>query len=263
MTSITQFYEERCYVTADEKLVPKYWHPQVIDRVPYTLHADATRVCDSNWGVHEVIQRILALGLELELPVGEFVADYLTTEERSSLRLLLKSNVADEAHHFRGFQLAVEAYPLSEEVKVQAKIVSDRWMAMKESTPTIALAAALEIGVFLPSLAALRLFGGSSLARMADGISRDEYRHAAVNRMLVDRSGYNLMELSRLVLSTVVWVFQGLNMPQSILGVTVDGKFFERASYDLMLNGSATQLDDLVNYADHLLPFEISNHKLY
>lgn len=263
MTSITQFYKERCYLTADGKLIPKYWHPQIIDRVPYTLHADATRVCDSNWGVHEVIQRILALGLELELPVGEFVADYLTTEERSSLRLLLKSNVADEAHHFRGFQLAVEAYPLSEDVKVEAKVVSDRWMAMKESTPSIALAAALEIGVFLPSLAALRLFGGSSLARMADGISRDEYRHAAVNRMLVDRSGYNLIDLSQLTLSTVVWVFQGLDIPESVLGVNVNWEFFEKASHDLIQTGSANQLDDLVNYADHLLPFEISNHKLY
>ena len=263
MASITQFYKERCYLTADEKLVPKYWHPQVIDPVPYTLHADATRVCDPAWGVHDVVQRILALGLELELPVGEFVADYLVAEERNSLKLLLKSNVADEAHHFRGFQLAVAAYPLSEAVKTQAKEVSDSWMAMKESTPSIALAAALEIGVFLPSLAALRLFGGSSLSRMADGISRDEYRHAAVNRMLVDRSGYTLMDLSGLVLGTIAWIFQGLDIPKSVLGANVDWKFFEKASYDLMLNGSAQELDDLVNYADHLLPFEISNHKLY
>lgn len=263
MTSITEFYKERCYVTADEKLVPEYWHPQVIDCVPYTLHADATKVCDPSWGVHDVIQRILALGLELELPVGEFVADYLSTEERSSLRLLLKSNVADEAHHFRGFQLAADAYPLTEDVKAEAKVVSGYWMEMKESTPSIALAAALEIGVFLPSLAALRLFGGSSLARMADGISRDEYRHAAVNRMLIDNIGYNLMDLRQVILSTVVWLFQGLDIPESVLGVNVNWELFEKASYDLIETGSANQLDDLVNYADHLLPFEISNHKLY
>ena len=261
MTTITELYRERCTKTTDDRYIPKYWNPPVVERRPYTLRGDALRPCHPNWGVHEVVQRILALGLELELPVGQFVSEHLQGVEAQSLKLLLKSNIADEARHHRGIELAVEAYPLTDEAKGGAKLMASFWQDRTDSP--ILLAAALEIGVFLSSLAALRLFGGSSLALMADGISRDEYRHASVNRMLVTMAELDLMDVWDLVNETITWVFAGLNIPASELGVTIDADLFRRSASELMVNGEAKELDDLVNYANHLLPFEISNDRLY
>jgi len=261
MTTITELYRERCTKNAEGKYIPKYWNPPIVKCEPYTLRGDATKPCHPNWGVHDVVQRILALGLELELPVGEFVSEHLQRVESDSLRLLLKSNVADEARHFRGFELATNAYPLTDEAKLGASLMASFWR--DRTDPPILLAAALEIGVFLSSLAALRLFGGSSLALMADGISRDEYRHASVNRMLVNMSGLDLLESADLVQETIEWIFQGLEIPSSELGVTIDAALFVRSAYALMIDGVAQELDDLINYANHLLPFEISNDRLY
>jgi hypothetical protein len=261
MPTITELYQERCTKTDDDRYIPTFWNPPAIKREPYTLRGDANKPCHPNWGVHEVIGRILALGLELELPVGEFVNEHLNDVENDALKLLLKSNVADEARHYRGFELAVAAYPLTAESTQGAKYISSLWHDRQD--PPILLAAALEIGVFLSSLAALRLFGGSSLALMADGIARDEYRHASVNRMLVNMSGLNFDYVEGLISETIRWIFGGLIIPSEHLGIVVNREFFIESAIQLIRFGESKQLDDLVNYANHLLPFEISNNRLY
>ena len=70
------------------------------------------------------------------------------------------------------------------------------------------------------------------------------------------------MALRRFV-ETIEWIFGGLYIPASELGVIVDREFFRNSALQLLNTGEAQELDDLINYANHLLPFEISNDRLY
>jgi hypothetical protein len=197
-----------------------------------------------------------------EIPVGEFVKNANRNLADPILPMLLRSHVADEAAHDLGFRLAADAYPVSDDIAEQARDIAGKWRSI--AVHPIAAAAALEVGVFLASLGAMRLFGGNSLSRMAAQIAKDEYRHVAVNMAVMRGFGLDFTdEIRDLIQSTVFWVFKGLNIPESETGILVDREFFLRASQELVTTGSARDLDDLVNYTDYTAAFEVSNASLY
>jgi hypothetical protein len=261
MTTFQALYDSRC-VKKGEKLVPVFWKPQPIEAAPLTLFADDTCPVLPEWGCDAAIMRIIALGLCCEIPVGEFVKNANRDLTDPILPALLRSHVADEAVHDLGFRLAADAYPVSDDIAAEALDIADKWRSI--AIHPIVPAAALEVGVFLTSLGAMRLFGGNSLSHMAAQIAKDEYRHVAVNMAVMQGMGLDFTgEILALIDSTVAWIFQGLNIPESETSILVDCDFFVRASCELVTTGSAQDLDDLVNYTDYTAAFEVPNASLY
>lgn len=263
MATFKSLYQSRC-IQKEDKDIPVFWKPQPIEHQPLTLFADDTCEVDTDWECEPAIARIIALGLCCEIPVGEFVRDAGKRDLPSDpiLPVLLRSHVADEAAHDLGFRLAAQKYPPSSQWRTEAESIALTWQSF--DIHPIVPAAALEVGVFLASLGAMRLFGGNSLSQMAAQIAKDEYRHVAVNMAIM--RGLRL-EFTTTILDaideTVSWIFADLNIPESQTGVMVDREFFRRASRELITTGTASDLDDLTNYTNHTLPFEVSNKSLY
>ena len=263
MATFQTLYASRCTLKND-KLIPNFWKPQPIEKSPLTLFADDDCEIDTDWECEDVIQRIIALGLHCEIPVGDFVRDAGKGDLPIDpiLPVLLRSHVADEAAHDLGFRLAAEKYTPQGRYLADAHELATEWQSL--DLHPIVPAAALEVGVFLASLGAMRLFGGNSLSHMASQIARDEYRHVAVNMAVMRGLGLSFNEqILSLIDDTVSWVFQDLNIPESETGMVVDREFFRRSSRELVESGTAIDLDNLTNYVNHYLPFEISNVALY
>lgn len=261
MDTFAQLHQDRCYF-ADNKWVPNFWNPQPIATNPYTLFGDDSEPVLPEWGVAQTISRILALGLSCEVPVGELVLAGLAKElpDEPGLDLALKANIADEARHYKGFNYAIAAYGCDRVDLHRANELTTMWQTFPAHP--IATAAALETGVFLCTLGALRLFGGRSLSHMAAAVARDEYRHVAINRGIVSLLQCEA-NFNQLISETIEWLFTPLSIPADRTGITVDRDFFTTAAFDLVETGSARELDDLVYYASHTLPFEVENAELY
>jgi hypothetical protein len=261
--TFTELYADRC-ITKGDKLVPHFWQPQPLASDRFTLFGDATQPVDPCWGVDSVLERIRALGLSCEIPVGQFILDASKRDlpDDATIHPLLKSNVTDEAKHEQGFKLAAEVYPVSNGTQAAAQSLTDIWQCLDEHP--IVCAAALEVGVFLCSLGALRLFGGRSLSLMAAQIARDEYRHVGVNRGIMAAMGLDFShDVTDLIDTTVGWLFRGLSIPKERLGLQIDMQFFIDSSRQLVQENRATELDNLVNYANQNSPMEMKNSSLY
>jgi hypothetical protein len=262
-TTFIQLYADRCDLK-EGKLIPHFWKPKEIPYAQPCLFGDERSPCEPDWNVDRVLSRILALGLKLELPVGEFIAEASKNDlpAAPTLAKLLKTNIADEAAHYRGFELARESYNVAPMDLVEAQVITAEWQSI--NCHAIEAAQALETGVFLATLGFLRLAGGKSLCNMAGQIARDEYRHVATNRGILAALGYPLMpDFWSVVQDSLAWVFEGLNIPKSKTGMKVDSDFFIKSGKSLLQTGEARQLDDLVGFVHHNLPFEISNSELY
>jgi hypothetical protein len=263
MATYESLYKSRC-TQKDGKDIPLFWKPQRLIGKPLTLFADDTCLVSPEWGCESVISRILALGLHCEIPVGDFVRDAGKRDlpDNPILPVLLRSHVADEAQHDLGFRLAAEAYPIDKLHLAEASEIAKQWQSL--DVHPIVPAAALEVGVFLASLGGMRLFGGGSLSNMAAKIAQDEFRHTSVNMAVMLDLGLDFTStILRMVDETISWGFQGLLIPESETGVTIDREFFRRASHELIHTGEAQDLDDLVNYTDDESSFEIPNGELY
>lgn len=261
MTTFTQLHQERCY-RSNDKWVPNFWNPQPITADPHTLFGDDSEPVLPEWGVEATISRILALGLSCEIPVGELVLAGLAKElpEEPGLDIALKANIADEARHYKGFNYATSSYRCEDADLVDASELTNMWQSF--CAHPIAAAAALETGVFLCTLGALRLFGGRSLAHMAAAIARDEYRHVAINRGIVAILDCDA-NFHAPITQTIEWLFAPLSIPADRTGVAIDRDFFIKSAFNLIEDGTATELDSLVYYASHTLPFEVENNELY
>ena len=263
MNTFTSLYQSRC-ILKNDKYIPTFWKPQPIDHQPLTLFADDSCPVLPEWGCEAVISRIIALGLTCEIPVGEFVKDAGKRDLPSDaiLPTLLRSHVADEAAHDLGFRIAAQVYKVNEFQLMAAQEFAKEWQSI--DIHPIVPAAALEVGVFLASLGGIRLFGGNALSHMAGQIAKDEYRHVAVNMAVMKGLGLKFTpQIRSLIDETVSWVFEGLLIPESETGLTVDREFFRRSSTELIESGKAQDLDDLTVYTSHYCPFEISNASLY
>lgn len=263
MATFQSLYDSRC-VNHNGKNTPLFWRPKSVEYKPLTLFSDDTCPCEASWQCEDVISRIVALGLHCEIPVGDFVqqAGKGDLPDDPILPVLLRSHVADEAQHDLGFRLIKKVYPVSATHLAEAQAIAKEWQSL--DMHPIVLAAALEVGVFLASLGGMRLFGGSSLSHVAAQIAMDEFRHVAVNMAVMLGLGLEFTtKILKLIEETVSYLFQNLSIPESETGMTVDREFFLRASRELIETGHAADLDNLILYTNHYVPFEMSNDERY
>ena len=270
-TDFTKLYHSRC-IEDSGKHKPHFWMPQAIKPTPFTLFGSSNLSVMPEWRVEKTIGKILALNLNLELPVGDFIdaATKRDLPDLPGLKLLLKSNISDEARHYKGFEYAVEAYSVDPLDLKEAKIIAAAWNQKMEYYHPVLLATALEIKIFLVALGCLRLFGGAELARMARKISEDEFRHTKTNRSLLIElgiDGYTLpSDIEQLVSDTLYWLVCDLNLEGKAVYSDrnfIDYQFLQQASDQLMTYGYAPEFDELVFCADDAAPFEVDNAKLY
>ena len=267
-TSLDDLYISRCRLT-ESGYKPTFWSVGEITKEPYTLYGDERRLIKPEWGVEEAISKILALNYFLELPVGEFVSNAAKRELPDSphVRSLLKSNIADEARHFEGFDLACKAYQPEANHFIAAEAFKNKWEELSETSHPLMAPLVLEVGLFLASLGFLRVCGGKSLATLAAKVSEDESRHVITNRSLLQNYGENAFNppqrFVNLLKETLEWIFQSVSIPRRILGVKWDVDYFLSVSNDLLTTGDNPRFNSVVYISDHRMPFELSNCKMY
>lgn len=262
---------DRCYFK-EGKRVLHFWKPQQIQRTEASIWGMFPISIDT--GVYQYIEKAIALGLYLELEVGTWIGDTTKREQgvmnsNPSILPLLGANAKDEQSHYQGFLFASASYPVSESVLREARSLSNSWLDLANRHHPLLLAYAAEMGVFLTSLGALRLFGGSSLCEMAERINVDETRHVRTNALLLKELGQSPTslptEVKQTVLDTVSWLFNELEVPGNMIGTPVD---FNRElsltySQEFMNTGKCPELNDLTQVCGEFLPFENSNSKTY
>jgi len=253
MTSIAQLYRSRC--NGDGK--PLFWIPRPVRNMPHSLFADSRRPCTE---ANDVVKRCIGAALVLEIPVGEFVsAQKVMPSADAVLRKLLMSNVSDEARHLKAFEYADEEYGST---AMPAEVLS-AWEAAAQSGHPIAVAAALELGVFLCTLGVLRLVGGPSLSSLAVRVAEDEFRHVATNTAICDALGIDLMDYWDLVYFTLETIV-GCDVDIPLAGgVRLNLQWIVAQARQLLEQREARELDSLTRIAVHRLPFEVGNEELY
>ena len=97
-------------------------------------------------GSEETILRALALR-HMELPVGDFITDALSTDIPGSAREILVSNVRDEENHDLALGLIADAYGIDEKAEREALALQKAWIEHPDHTITKAMVA--ERAIFL------------------------------------------------------------------------------------------------------------------
>lgn len=249
---------------------PHFWNPTEVKKVPHTLIFDEDMDCESEWNVDQAIQRTLAIGLLLEINVGEWVLEGRKLESqlpKVALKLL-QTNVSDESRHDAGIRYAAKTYPIDKSVMDEAETIANAWLSSNDHP--LAKAMFAEVGVFLPcGLATLRLAGGTSLADVAEKIAVDEARHVSTNTLVLkdlDMNPRNPSQSMRsLIHDTINWLVGDLKIPGRFLGESFDfdKKFVMESSDELVETGIAKRLDSLLSIAVTASPMEMSNSSLY
>ena len=121
-------------------------------------------------GAEEAIHRALALR-HMELPVGEFINNALSTEVPELARELLVSNVKDEENHDIALGYIANAYGVDEKAETEALRLRTAWEAHPDHTVTKAMVA--ERAIFFVLLPFFRFNGDAGMRTVSADISRD------------------------------------------------------------------------------------------
>ena len=188
-------------------------------------------------GSEETILRALALR-HMELPVGDFINDALTTDIPLASREILVSNVRDEENHDTALGLIADAYGTDEKAEAEALRLRDAWIAHPDHTVLKAMVA--ERAIFFVLLPFFRFNGDAAMRTTSADISRDEQIHVATNSLVCRELGLNISpSLDKLRKATINWVMQPLAAnPDRFL----DKKFWLDSSDRLMYEGKAPEL---------------------
>jgi hypothetical protein len=199
------------------------------------VQTDAGKVKE---GAEEAIYRALAMR-HMELPVGEFIKDALTTDIPEMARELLISNVKDEENHDLALSLICNAHGVDEKAEKEALALRHAWETHPDHTILKAMVA--ERAVFFVLLPFLRANGDSGMRTVSADISRDEQLHVACNSLVCKELGLEASpSLDKLRKATINWVMQplGINTTSKYL----DKKFWLDSSDRLMYEGKAPEL---------------------
>lgn len=230
------------------------WKAHGINRTPLEF---------SDESLPQTIERILSLGLVLEMPVGAFVGEATKRDLPISqdAKNLLLSNIKDETIHYRAFQECAKVYPVSQQTMSEAENICKAWESL-ESHP-LHVAGLLENGVFLASLAVLNLCGGHSLGRVAANVSRDEQRHVATNRSILGEIGIDMYQhqskIERLRRQTIDWCFDGF----SVGDLGIDKDWILEQSTLLSRDGESREMTELTMGSLYYPDFETEARLLY
>lgn len=235
------------------------WKPQPLLSLPFDLEESS--------GIEGFVSRAIALGLMLELPVGQWVNEARKLLKNSATVIqedamaILASNIKDETVHYKAFEYAEKAYPLSDKDISESASIFEAWDSHSENP--LMLAALAETAIFLPSLAILRLYGGDSMSTLANDVSRDEYRHVATNRAILNIINYPLHTVSstakKLQEDTLAWLVGDFNYAD--LGIDFD--WLSEQADSLLYTGKAEELEELTINAEYRPPFEHTNKYSY
>ena len=258
--SIRDLYLSRCKIV-DGKPCPTFWIPSEVDYYPICLYSDLDRQADPL--AVNLVKRLVALGLGLEIEVGNYVLAGLSKELPKAdpeLVPLLKSNVSDEARHFKGFSMANATYGSSS--KGLQPLIND-WTKATQLHHPVAVAGILETGVFLISLGLLRIVGSPSLSRLAMAIAEDEFRHVLTNHAVSNGLGIwksTVKANQDLLDNTLEWLW-GEGVEGVPNGLSLDS--LKRYSRELLADLNSPDFDNLTYYTYHNLPFELPNEYMY
>ena len=189
-------------------------------------------------GAEETIYRCLSIR-NMELPVGEFIAESLEKEVPESARRLLESNVKDEIKHDLALGYITNAIGVDEKSEKEAFLLRDAWEAHPDHMITKALV--IERAIFFVLLPFFRFNGDAGLRTVSADISRDEQIHVAANSLVCHELGFSPSQsLDKLRKATINWVLEplGINTYDKYL----DKKFWLDTSDRLMYEGKAPEL---------------------
>lgn len=190
-------------------------------------------------GAEEAIFRALALR-HMELPVGDFITDALSTEVPEASRNLLRSNVTDEENHDVALGYIASAYGVDEKAEAEALRLKAAWEAHPDHTITKAMVA--ERAIFFVLLPFFRFNGDAGMRTVSADISRDEQIHVAANSLVHTELGYNISpSLDKLRKATINWVMQPLGKSSDKY---LDKQFWLASSDRLMYEGKAPELSE-------------------
>jgi hypothetical protein len=189
-------------------------------------------------GAEETLYRALALR-HMELPVGDFITDALTTEVPEVARDLLLSNVRDEENHDVALGYIANAFGVDQKAEAEALKLREAWVAHPDHTIVKAMVA--ERAIFFVLLPFFRANGDPGMRTVSADISRDEQIHVATNSLVCKELGLEASpSLDKLRKATINWVMQPLKY-----GATdkkLDKKFWLNQSDNLMYQGKAPEL---------------------
>ena len=190
-------------------------------------------------GAEEAIHRVLALR-HMELPVGNFINDALTTEIPGMARELLESNVQDEINHDLALGFIASSYGVDEKAEREAFALRDAWETHKDHTIIKAMVA--ERAIFFVLLPFLRANGDAGMRTVSADISRDEQIHVACNSLVCAELNLKPSQsLDKLRKATIHWVMEPLS--KNTQGDRFLAKnFWTNSSDRLMYEGKAPEL---------------------
>ena len=196
------------------------------------VQTDAGKVVE---GTEETIHRALALR-HMELPVGDFITDALSSEVPDLARELLVSNVKDEEKHDLALGYIANAYGVDPKAEKEALLLREAWTSHPDHTITKAMVA--ERAIFFVLLPFLRANGDAGMRTVSADISRDEQVHVACNSLVHRELGLDISpSLDKLRKATINWVMQPLTGEEKL------GKnFWLKSSDRLMYEGKAPEL---------------------
>ena len=188
-------------------------------------------------GAQEAIHRALALR-HMELPVGDFITDALTTDIPSTAREILVSNVRDEENHDLALGYIADAYGVDEKAEKEAMALQRAWVDHPDHTVLKAMVA--ERAIFFVLLPFFRFNGDAAMRTTSADISRDEQIHVAVNSLVCAELGLTASpSLDKLRKATINWVMQPLGNSEDKY---LNKKFWLDSSDRLMYEGKAPEL---------------------
>ena len=164
-------------------------------------------------GAEETIHRALALR-HMELPVGDFITDALSTDIPEVSREILISNVRDEENHDLALGYIADAYGVNEKAEKEALRLREAWVTHPDHTVLKAMVA--ERAIFFVLLPFFRFNGDAAMRTTSADISRDEQIHVATNSLVCQELGLNISpSLDKLRKATINWVMQPLKVGAS------------------------------------------------
>ena len=191
-------------------------------------------------GSQATLHRVLALR-HMELPVGDFITDALSSDVPELARDLLTSNVKDEENHDLALNYIANVFGTDPQAEKEALSLREAWTSHPDHTILKAMVA--ERAIFFVLLPFLRFNGDPGMRTVSADISRDEQVHVASNSIVCKELGLTYSpSLDKLRKATINWVMQplGTNTTNRYL----DKKFWVDSSDRLMYEGKAPQLSD-------------------
>jgi len=189
-------------------------------------------------GSRETLHRVIALR-HMELPVGDFITDALTTEVPDMARELLLSNVKDEQNHDLALSYIANAHGVDPKAEKEAVALREAWTAHPDHCILKAMVA--ERAIFFVLLPFFRFNGCGGMRTVSADISRDEQIHVAANSLVCSELGLTASpSLDKLRKATINWVMQPLGI--NTTDRKLSKKFWLDSSDNLMYQGRAPEL---------------------